>query len=153
MSKKLDELLRDFQSKRTHVAIVVDEYGGTAGLATLEDVLEEIVGDIRDEYDQNEQPLWRKVGAKVIAVDARMDLDDFNEVLVAELGIRKDQEIVTDNFDFETIGGLIFHLTESIPAEGQFVQYGELTFTVETVLSHRIGSVRVRIHSDRQTGT
>jgi CBS domain containing-hemolysin-like protein len=124
---------------------VVDEYGGTAGLVTLEDVLEEIVGDIRDEYDLNEQPLWRRTGSSVLVVDARMDLDDFNEILIEELGASKNQVIKTENFDFETIGGLIFHLTQSIPSEGQVVRHRDLTFTVETVVNHRIGRVRVRL--------
>jgi gliding motility-associated protein GldE len=145
MSKKLDELLRDFQSKRTHVAIVVDEYGGTAGLVTLEDVLEEIVGDIKDEYDLHERPLWRKVGPKVLVVDAKLDLDDLNDLMAEHLDATEDQLIQTSGFDFETIGGLIFHLTESIPSEGQEVRYRDFTFTVETVENHRIGRVRARL--------
>ena len=144
-SKKLDELLRDFQNKRTHVAIVVDEYGGTAGLVTLEDVLEEIVGDIRDEYDQNEQPLWVKVGPRTLVVDAKIDLDDFNEIIVSEIGASPDQVLVTENFDFETIGGLIFHLTESIPVEGQSIHYRDFVLTVESVANHRIGRVRAKL--------
>ena len=143
--KKLDSLLREFQSRRTHVAIVVDEYGGTAGLVTLEDVLEEIVGDIRDEYDLDEQPLWRLVGPLAISVDAKIDLDELNEVIEELFGVPEKKLIDTEQFDFETVGGLIFHLTESIPSPGHEVTYENLCLTVETVDNHRIGRVRVRL--------
>jgi putative hemolysin len=136
-SKKLDELLRDFQSKKTHIAIVVDEYGGTAGLVTLEDLLEEIVGDIRDEHDEGEAPMIEPIEGGLFRVDARVNLDDLNE----ELGIAID----TDRFDFETLGGLIFHLTGAIPEEGEEVEFENLRLRVEAVDNHRIGYVLVRI--------
>lgn len=144
--KKLDSLLRDFQTKRTHVAIVVDEYGGTAGLVTLEDVLEEIVGDIQDEYDHHEKPLHRRVSADTITSDAKIDLDDLNEILRNELHAANEDLIDTNQFDFETLGGLVFHLTESIPNQGDQVTFQKLTLTVESVVNHRIGRVRVQLH-------
>jgi CBS domain containing-hemolysin-like protein len=147
--KRVDSLLRDFQTKRTHVAIVVDEYGGTAGLVALEDVLEEIVGEIRDESDRHESPLFEHVDAATIRCNARIDLDDLNEVLLQHLGAREDQLLDTASFDFETLGGLIFHLTEEIPDEGVEVTYGSLAVMVETVENHRIGDVLVHLLSDK----
>ncbi len=135
--RKLDDLLKDFQRKKTHLAIVVDEYGGTAGLVTLEDVLEEIVGDIRDEHDEPEEEWHEQLGEHVYRIDARMDLDDLNELLGLDLD--------TESFDFETLGGLIFHLTGEIPSEGDEVPYGRLTLRVERVENNRIGQVRVTV--------
>ena len=143
--KKLDALLRDFQTKRTHVAIVVDEYGGTAGLVTLEDVLEEIVGDIQDEYDHHEKPLYRRVSVDTIIADAKIDLDELNEILAGELHAAEKDLIDTNQFDFETLGGLVFHLTESIPSQGDQVSFERLLLTVESVASHRIGRVKVQL--------
>ncbi|MFW5972767.1 MAG: hemolysin family protein [Bacteroidota bacterium] len=135
--KKLDDLLREFQAKKTHIAIVVDEYGGTAGLVTLEDVLEEIVGEIRDEHDESEPSMYERLDENVYRIDARINLDDLSD----DLGI----DIDGDQFDFETLGGLIFHLTGSIPVEGEEVVHENLAIRVETVENHRIGKVLVRV--------
>ncbi len=136
LGKKLDDLLRDFQAKKTHIAIVVDEYGGTAGLVTLENVLEEIVGDIRDEHDESEERLYEKIDDHTYRCDARINLDDLNELLGVDLD--------TESFDFETLGGLIFHLTGAIPSVGTEVTYKGLRMRVETIENHRIGQVLVR---------
>ena len=138
MGKKLDDLLRDFQAKKTHMAIVVDEYGGTAGLVTMEDVLEEIVGDIRDEHDDGELALYEQIDENTYRVDARINLDDMSEIMGIELD--------TEEFDFETLGGLIFHVTGAIPREGDEVVYESLTMKVETVENHRIGYVLVHVN-------
>jgi len=135
--RKLDDLLKDFQRKKTHMAIVVDEYGGTAGLVTLEDVLEEIVGDIRDEHDEADEVLYEQVSDDTYRFDARINLDEIN----ALTGISLD----TQRFDFETLGGLIFHLTGDIPAEGDEVTFEMLHLQVETVDNHRIGQVLVTV--------
>jgi len=137
LGKMLDDLLRDFQSRKTHIAIVVDEYGGTAGLVTLEDVLEEIVGEIRDEHDEDEEELYEKLSDKEFLVDAKIDLDDLNEVLGSDLN--------TEEFDFETLGGLIFHLAREIPAEGDTFFHAGLKFDVADVENNRIGQVRVTL--------
>jgi putative hemolysin len=139
LGKKLDDLLKDFQTKKTHIAIVVDEYGGTAGLVTLEDVIEEIVGDIRDEHDEREAALYEKIDERTYRFDARINLDDLNELL--------DLEIDTENYDFETLGGLIFHLTGKIPSTGDEVAYESLHMRVERVENHRIGQVLVRVET------
>ena len=135
--KKLDDLLKDFQRRKTHLAIVVDEYGGTAGMVTLEDVLEEVVGDIRDEHDEAETEFYEKLDDNHYRVDARIDLDDLNDLL--------DLDLDTETFDFETLGGLIFHLTGDIPSEGEKVNYGRLTMEVETVENNRIRHVHVQV--------
>ena len=97
-SRKLDDLLKDFQRQKTHLALVVDEYGGTEVMVTLEDVLEEIVGDIRDEHDEPEEALYEQVGEHTYRIDARIDLDDLDDLLALDLD--------TESFDFETLGGL-----------------------------------------------
>ena len=135
--KKLDDLLKDFQRRKTHLAIVVDEYGGTAGMVTLEDVLEEVVGDIRDEHDEAEAEFYEKLADDHYRVDARIDLDDLNDLL--------DLDLDTESFDFETLGGLIFHLTGDIPSEGEEIDYGRLTMQVETVENNRIRHVHVQV--------
>ncbi len=138
LGKKLDDLLRDFQTRKTHMAIVVDEYGGTAGLVTLENVLEEIVGDIRDEHDEGEAALFERIDEDIYRFDGRINLDDLNEIAGIELD--------TEAFAFETLGGLIFHLTGSIPAEGDEIDHEPLHMRVETVENHRIGKVLVQIN-------
>ena len=135
--KKLDDLLQDFQRKKTHLAIVVDEYGGTAGIVTLDDVLEEVVGDIRDEHDDVEEAFYEKLGDNHYRMDARIDLDDLNDLLGLDLD--------TESFGFETLGGLIFHLAGDIPSEGDTAAYGRLQLKVEEVNNNRIRLVRVRL--------
>jgi len=136
LGKKLDDLLRDFQMQKTHIAIVVDEYGGTAGLVTLENVLEEIVGDIRDEHDEEEKMPFTRLSDDTYRCDARLDLDDLDELF----GIT----LETEKFDFETLGGLIFHLAGAIPSEGDEWSYKGFTIRVETIKNHRIGDVLLR---------
>lgn len=136
-SKPLDELLKDFQSQKKHLAIVLDDYGGTAGLVTMEDVLEEIVGDIRDEFDDAEEDLHEQVSEYTHLFDARINLDDLLDVL--------DIELSTDNFDFETLGGLIFHLTGDIPEVGDEVTFESMKMRIESIENHRIGRVLVHI--------
>ncbi|MDZ4701904.1 MAG: hemolysin family protein [Rhodothermales bacterium] len=135
--KPLVEMLNDFQSQNIHMAIVVDEYGGTAGLVTMEDVLEEIVGDIRDETDNDEEALHRQVDAHTHSVDARIHIDDLMDLLQVELDV--------DRYDFETLGGLIFHLTGDIPSVGDEIAYDGLTLRIESVENHRIGRVLVHV--------
>ncbi len=140
-SKLIDELLREFQRERTHMAIVVDEYGGTAGLVTLEDVIEEIVGEIQDEYDR-EAPLYQKIDENTYVMDAKIDLDEVNEILGADLP--------TDE-DFESLGGFIFDLTGYVPREGEKIVYGDFEFIVEKVQRNRI--LRVRVHRKQPAET
>jgi putative hemolysin len=132
-TKKIDDLLRDLRRTRVHMAIVVDEYGGTAGLVTLEDLLEEIVGEIQDEYDE-EEPEYVVLGPGHFRVDARMNLDDLNELTGAEMP--------TESVD--TIGGFIYDLLGRIPEEGERLSWDELQFVVEKIEGQRIATVIVK---------
>ncbi|MDX1585599.1 MAG: hemolysin family protein [Balneolaceae bacterium] len=139
-TKKLDDLLRDFQQEKTHIAIVVDEYGGTEGLITLDDILEEIVGDISDEYGENEEQLYTQFKNGVYVFDAKIDLDDMEEILEIEL--------TADDDDFETLGGLVYHLTERIPNVGERVYYKGLELTIHSVQNNRVRKLRVKLNED-----
>jgi putative hemolysin len=136
-TKKLDDLLRDFQHEKTHIAIVVDEYGGTEGIVTLDDILEEIVGDIGDEYDDEEEKLYTKFKNGVYIFDAKIDLDDLDEIMGTEIS--------ADDDEFETLGGLVYHLTERIPNVGERVIYKNLELTVHSVKNNRVKKLRVKL--------
>lgn len=128
--KKVSELLREMQDQHIHMAIVVDEYGGTAGLVTIEDLIEEIVGEIVDEYDR-EEPLVEPVDEKTIRVDAKMPIDEVNELLGVEL----------PHEEWNTVGGLVFGLTGRVPQAGEEVRYDGLVFRTERVSGRRIQKV------------
>ena len=134
--KMIDDLLREFQREQLHMAIVVDEYGGTAGLVTLEDILEEIVGEIQDEYD-HEPPLIRRINETTVVVNAKIDLHDLNKELEIDLPTEE---------DYESLGGLIFSLTGSVPVKNQVVEFNDCKFIVESVDRNRIGLIRVEIN-------
>ncbi|RMD95802.1 MAG: HlyC/CorC family transporter [Calditrichaeota bacterium] len=137
--KRIDELLKEFQKEKMHMAIVVDEYGGTAGLVTLEDILEEIVGEIQDEYDQ-ETPLLRKIDENTYLVNAKIDLHDLNRELNLNLPTES---------DFESLGGFIFSLTGTVPKEKDVVAYKEHRFIIEKIDRNRIVQVRIEKVNDR----
>jgi len=134
-TKKLDDLLRDFQHEKTHIAIVVDEYGGTEGIVTLDDILEEIVGNLSDEYDDEEEKLYTKFKNGIYIFDAKIDLDDLDEILGTSISAADDE--------FETLGGLIYHLTERIPNVGERMTYKDLELTVHSVKNNRVRKLRV----------
>jgi putative hemolysin len=131
-SKRIDELLGEFQRNKVHMAIVVDEYGGVSGLVTMEDALEELVGEIIDEFD-TEEILSRQLDARTFLVSARLSLDEFNQ----QLGV----QIPKDNLD--TIGGYVFHLFGKLPKRGESVNAHGLTFTIEHIKGIRILEIRV----------
>lgn len=135
-TKKLDDLLRDFQKEKTHMAIVVDEYGGTEGLVTMDDILEEIVGDIVDD-EGDELDLYTRFKSGIYIFDAQIDLDDMEDIL--------DCELTSEEDEYETLGGLIYHLTESLPTVGVRVQFKNLELTVHSVQNNRIKKVRVKV--------
>ncbi len=132
-SKHVGELLADMRSNRVHMAVVVDEYGGTAGIVTIEDMLEEIVGEIEDEYDR-EEPTVEKIDDTEVIVDARVSIDDLNELL----GLHIEGE------DFDTVGGFVYHELGRIPLAGDEVQSDGLRLKVLSVVGRRIKKIRVK---------
>lgn len=132
-NKKVDELLAEFKKSKIQMAIVVDEYGGTAGIVTIEDILEEIVGDIMDEYDVEEPAVTQIVDENTSIVDARTPISEINE----QLGLQLPEE------EFDTIGGFVFGLFGTQPQEGQKVEYNSLDFVVEKTDGRRIQKVRI----------
>ena len=139
-AKRVDELLQEMQARRIHMAIVVDEYGGVAGLVTLEDIVEEIVGEILDEYDRPMTP-YRRISEHEYIFNGRIDIDDFNDIM----GTRLDRSVA------DTLGGFIFTRLGRIPEEGEQVREGSLVMTVEKVEGRRIRQVRVRKESPEDT--
>ena len=133
-AKKVDELLREMQTRSVHIALVVDEYGGIAGLVTMEDIVEEIIGEIRDEYDGGEELLYQQVGPNEYIFQGRIDLDDFNEVMNSNL--TKD---VAD-----TLGGFIYGQMGRVPVGGEQVEMDNLILKVEQVSGRRIRTVRAQ---------
>lgn len=139
-NKPIDDLLADFRQKRRHMAIVVDEFGGTSGLITMEDVLEEIVGEIHDEYDEDERT-WQKVGRQEWIFEARTSLSDFCKV--TELNLDDDIGDKADNC--ESIGGLLLELKQNFPRVHEVIHFHNIEFTVISMEKRRIDRVRVKI--------
>jgi CBS domain containing-hemolysin-like protein len=131
-TKKVDELLHEMQQKRVHVAIVVDEYGGTAGLITIEDLIEEIVGEIQDEYDV-EEAMIEEVSESEAVFDARVSIRDVNDTLDLEI----------DDEDFDTLGGLLYHELGKVPNVGDEVRVDRAIFSVLSTTGRRVRKVRV----------
>jgi len=137
-SKRLNTLLREFRESRTHMAVVVDEYGGVSGLLTIEDVLEEIVGEIDDEHDQEAAEVIRRDadidGKASYSVQALTRIEDFNDFFECELAAEE---------DYDTIGGLVMHELGRLPRAGESLQYGEFVFRVTRADRRRIDTVQV----------
>ena len=141
-TKKIDDLLNEFQKNRVHLAIVVDEYGGTSGLVTLEDIIEEIVGDISDEYD-DEESLYTRIDSHTFLFEAKMQLNDFFKI----------DEIEEDDFykirdDVETLAGLILELKGEMPAKNESITYKKYIFKVLSVDNRRIKKLKLYIRED-----
>ncbi|MBX3051241.1 MAG: HlyC/CorC family transporter, partial [Caldilineaceae bacterium] len=132
-SKKLDDLLREMQGMQVHMAIIVDEYGGTAGIVTIEDMIEEIVGDIRDEYD-SEEPLIQAPNPHTYLFNARISLDEVSEVIETDLS-----EI---NDSVDTLGGFIYSYLGRVPEQNEVLEIANWRFTVLGVNARRIEQVR-----------
>ncbi|MEE8320050.1 MAG: hemolysin family protein [bacterium] len=133
-SKAVNELLKEFKTKRVHMAIVVDEYGGTSGLITIEDILEEIVGEIQDEYDLEEMVSCRKLDDGSIMFDARYPIDDFEE----ETGV------VLEKGDYDTLGGFVIRFLGHVPVIGEQFTFSTVEFVVEDADARRVSKIRVR---------
>ena len=139
-NKKVSELLKEMKKRKVHLAIVVDEYGGTAGLVTLEDILEEIVGEIEDEYDKEALPV-KRIDDKHYSVKGGLPIHDLNEEL--DLELPEDQ--------FETVGGVIYDIVGSLPKQGTIVDYKGLKFIADKVVGQRITRVIVELPSDKSS--
>ncbi|MCK4778376.1 MAG: HlyC/CorC family transporter [Actinomycetia bacterium] len=133
-TKKVNELLKELQANKVHMAVVLDEYGGTAGLITIEDLIEEIVGEIFDEYDFKKEPIFKKISDDTYLVDGRVDLEEAKELLGMEIS---DENI-------ETFGGFVYHLFGKVPREGESIEYKGYIFKVERVERRRISKVFVK---------
>ena len=133
-AKKVDELLAEMQTRSMHMAIVVDEYGGVAGVVTLEDIVEEIIGEIRDEYDESEEMPFLQVSENEYVFLGRVDLGIFNEIM--------ESSIATENAD--TIGGYIYGEIGDVPTGGEMLHANGVTLTVEQVVGRRITKVRAK---------
>jgi putative hemolysin len=138
-TKKINDLLKEFQFKKIHMAVVIDEYGGTAGIITLEDILEEIVGEITDETDKDEE-LFRKIDEKTFVFEGKILLNDFNKILDLE-----DDPFETVRGESETLAGLILEFTGEIPKKDQTIKYRGFTFRIESVDRRRIREILVII--------
>jgi magnesium and cobalt exporter, CNNM family len=142
-SMSIDDLLHELQRRKVHLAIVLDEYGGTAGLVTIEDLLEEIVGEIQDEYD-TEEPMVVRLSEDEARVDGRADVDD----LVELFDVRLDEE---DEEQYDTVGGLVYHYIGGVPKVGDQVQLDGATLTVESTDGRRVGKV-LAVRQPRESG-
>ncbi|MBT4482054.1 MAG: HlyC/CorC family transporter [Candidatus Latescibacteria bacterium] len=133
-TKKISLLLKEFKKAKVHIAVVVDEYGGTAGIVALEDVLEEIVGEIQDEYDHDERDyLW--INDRTVLMDAGLDVDDVNEIIHTNI----------PREDFDTLAGFVYHLLGVIPSGGEEFRWENISFTVRETNKNRISKVLVKL--------
>jgi len=132
-SKHLDDLLREFKLRKVHIAIALDEYGGVSGIVCMEDILEVIVGDIQDEFDDEEEEELCKLDDNTFVVDARTSIDELNEVV----GLHLPEE------EFETVGGYVFELFGRIPLKDESVEDDEAVFTVEDIDGHKINQLKL----------
>ena len=134
-SMTVDDLLHELQRRKVHLAIVLDEYGGTAGLVTIEDLIEEIVGEIQDEYDE-EEPMIVRLSDDEARVDGRAAVDDLQELFDTTFGLEDEDE-------YDTVGGLIYHRIGGVPKPGDEVRVDGLLLTVESTDGRRVGKVLV----------
>lgn len=136
-TKLIGELLKEFRTRKVHIAIILDEYGGTAGVATIEDVIEEIIGEIEDEYEEagEEPPPFRRIDARTAEVDARLKIEEANEKLALDL---------PEHAEFETIGGFLSHQLGKIPKKGERLARGDVEYTVIDADERRVKRVRVQ---------
>ncbi|MBQ7509909.1 MAG: gliding motility-associated protein GldE [Prevotella sp.] len=141
-TKKIDDLLRDFQENKVHIAIVVDEFGGTSGLITLEDILEEIVGEINDEYDEEEKNYVR-INANTYVFEGKTLLADFYKILKLDDDVFEEVE-----GDADTLAGLLLELKGDFPKKHERIEYGQFSFEIVELDGHRISKIKVIIKVD-----
>jgi gliding motility-associated protein GldE len=144
-TKKIDDLLRDFQENKVHIAIVVDEFGGTSGLITLEDILEEIVGEINDEYDEEEKNYVR-LNANTYIFEGKTLLADLYKILSID-----DETFANVEGDADTIAGLLLEIKGDFPELHEHIDYANFTFEILEVEEHRIAKVKIVVHDTADT--
>ncbi|MFC4870205.1 gliding motility-associated protein GldE [Negadavirga shengliensis] len=142
-NKKLDDLLKDFKNKRVHMAIVVDEYGGTSGLVTLEDLIEEIIGDINDEFDDVEEFLFKQVDENTYIFEGKISLNDFCKKL--DLDIQIFDEVKGES---ESLGGLLLELNANLPKNGTRIRFKNFEFVILAVDTRKIKKIKVIVESE-----
>ena len=147
-SKKIDDLFKDFQEKQVHMAIVVDEYGGTSGLITLEDVIEEIVGEINDEFDDDNDIAYSKLDHNTFVFEGKTSLNDFCKITGQDI-----QEFESIKSESESLGGLLLELNNKLPNAGEKIRFRNFLFTIVAVDNKRIKRVRVFIGTESKTET
>ncbi len=135
-TKSLDDLLKEFKLRKVHLAVVLDEYGGTAGLVSVEDVIEEIVGDISDEYDEAVPAAVERIDERTAEVDGRFYVDELNDALGLEL---------PEDEDYDTIAGFVFSELGYIPTVGETLEAGDAKFTVLAADERKITRLRVEL--------
>jgi len=135
VSKHIDELLREFLRKKVHIAIVVDEYGGVSGIVSMEDVIEEIIGDIQDEFDHETDDIL-EIGEGIWLCDARVNLEFLSEETGLELPVN----------DFDTLGGFVFDLFGKIPVKNEKIEFKEYDFIIQEMDGHKINSIKIVTH-------
>ena len=138
-SKRLDSLLREMKRRRVHIAVAVDEYGGVSGIVCLEDILEEIVGEIQDEFD-NEREDVLEIGDNIFLCDARVNIEELNE----QAGIEVPDE------DFDTLGGFVFDLFGKIPVKFEKVSCRNSDFIIQEMDGHKIKTVKIVVHTNEE---
>jgi gliding motility-associated protein GldE len=143
-TKKINELLKEFQFKKIHMAVVIDEYGGTSGIITLEDVLEEIVGEITDESDEDET-MYRKIDERTYIFEGKILLNDFSKIIEIE-----DDPFEEVRGESETLAGLILELTGEIPQKGQVIKYRNFIFRIESADKRRIKEIHVELVDENE---
>jgi CBS domain containing-hemolysin-like protein len=131
-SKHIDDLLRELRRRRVHIAVVVDEYGGVSGIVCMEDILEEIIGEIQDEFDNEEEDIL-KLGEGNWLCDARVNLEDLSETIGVEFPVE----------DFDTLGGFVFDLFGKIPVKYEKAVYRGCDFIVQDMEGHKINTVKI----------
>lgn len=143
-SKKIDDLFKDFQAKQVHIAVVIDEYGGTSGLITMEDVIEEIVGEINDEFDDDSDIAYNKLDNQTFIFEGKTSLNDFCKITSSDISIFEGLK-----GESESLGGLLLEVNTKLPSAGEKIRVAHFVFTVVAVDQRRIKRIRAYINNDK----
>lgn len=143
-SKKIDDLFKDFQEKQVHIAVIIDEYGGTAGLVTMEDVIEEIVGEINDEFDDDSDVAYNKLDNNTFIFEGKTSLNDFCKITGTDISLFDQVK-----GESESLGGLLLEINSKLPSAGEKITFNNFVFTVVAVDQRRIKRLRVHIKTDK----